>query len=1185
MKEGKLVCTLLSHKFGVSSVAFSPDSKYLVSIGHQDDGTLVLWDWMSCKPVAVNKYGNQIISIAFSHDSTYFVTAGPRQVRFWYIPPVLPNLSAPITLDVRSALLGSHKEHIFVDVGCGASTLENSSVYAITRKGLLCSFAPPESPMFPHAMDKWVDLKTTRAFSIAVSADHITCACADGVVRIFHPRTLEFIATLPKPPPLGATSLTSTSISLNSKKATGQYPDAIACTSHPDKLLIALYSDHSMYVWNVSEPKKVSLYRSQLAHAGCIWGLQACTSQQEEKAGLPPGTFYTCSSDSTIRFWSISSPTPSETEHVSGNLRTSEWSLSQDMQQIIYTSSDFSPMKAGDIDVSMDFGQPPVDSGVRCCEMSPDGLHVAMGDRQGNLKIFSASNGSLISSIEAHDGEILDLDYSKPTVDGNYLLATGSRDRLIHIFDVNRSYELMRTLDDHSSTITCLRFSANGAKLISGSADKSLVFRSFMMGRYVRDHQVTCFGTVYDVDIDATNKFVVATGGQDKKTSVYNISTGKVVRSYKAQDSSEFVKVCIDPSGLFVASSTTDKTICIFDFYSGQFVGKAHGHSELITGISFTSDCKRLISTSGDGCIFVWRLSSDFVNQMKNRIMEMDRANGKKASDVNRESQPQQEVTSIPTGRNLSSGIAPQIKKFAELRERIDEEKRTSLSKSPTRSPIKTTQVSGLQFTDSSLPAWAKESRNASQDEEIPTSARGKWAQRVSEGGKPIIEKLVEQPIVEDVEGEGSRTAHWEMEKMESFASDTDAPSSVPYSHPIQDEPQDPETLILDSMDDVEISSENSNFLNMNENTHHMVMQAGAAKDGIQKTSSGTSDREVEETSIDVGSFLFRSPAKGTRPTDALRKSMSRQFWDAPNTMTDVSNQPTTEDDAQTFSHFNPSQDGVHAELEDHQDYNENVKANILNLVTKHNSPIVPRNRSLDQDFDTAELENSIGQKMSPEVVGSERHILDKPVAEPREDEASSSVFLDSSADTVKLLQAPLGSYLNISAQVQNKEHSNDPESGSTEGGTQSGMPLDKFAQLMANVQAFQESFAGIMTNYGELLEKTKQLESVSEEQRLQLLSCYKSALLDVQGQLNNHFLPSRPSTSQSKFFTESVEASADPLNQGFAPWAARANTGINQSMASITTSVGSIDVTNALERYSDLLVSLVKEKISRESS
>lgn len=48
----------------------------------------------------------------------------------------------------------------------------------------------------------------------------------------------------------------------------------------------------------------------------------------------------------------------------------------------------------------------------------------------------------------------------------------------MHIFDVRREFRLLQTLDEHSSSITAVKFSDRGRRIISCGADKSIVFRS-----------------------------------------------------------------------------------------------------------------------------------------------------------------------------------------------------------------------------------------------------------------------------------------------------------------------------------------------------------------------------------------------------------------------------------------------------------------------------------------------------------------------------------------------------------------------------------------------------------------------------------------------------------------------------------------------------------------------------------
>lgn len=97
------------------------------------------------------------------------------------------------------------------------------------------------------------------------------------------------------------------------------------------------------------------------------------------------------------------------------------------------------------------------------------------------LSIHSLRDNKKIKVLEAHDSEIMCLDFGK--TESQLILASAGRDRLIHLFEVSGfndagNFNLVQTLDEHSSTITSLHFSANASLLISAGADKSCVLRS-----------------------------------------------------------------------------------------------------------------------------------------------------------------------------------------------------------------------------------------------------------------------------------------------------------------------------------------------------------------------------------------------------------------------------------------------------------------------------------------------------------------------------------------------------------------------------------------------------------------------------------------------------------------------------------------------------------------------------------
>ncbi|XP_073784304.1 mitogen-activated protein kinase-binding protein 1 isoform X10 [Danio rerio] len=619
--ERTQVAELQEHKYGVACVSFSPNSKYIVSVGYQHDMIVNVWAWKKNVVVAANKVSSKVTAVSFSDDSSYFVTAGNRHVKFWYLDHTKSSkVNATVPLSGRSGLLGELRNNFFSDVACGKGR-KASSTFCITTSGLLCEFNDK------RMLDKWVELRTSMATSLSVCEDLIFCGCADGTVRAFTPTDLHFICTLPHPHSLGTDIATLTEAShLFSYKQNVRYPDAVAVSYDPSsRWLSCVYNDHSLYVWDVRDLRKVGKVYSALYHSSCVWSVEVYPESRDgEQPRLSPGSFLSCSSDNTIRLWHTDAQNTSLSRNV----------ISNDLQKIIYMDSNTSTLL--DTDCTISSNSEKVDpqtsenrTGIRTMCVSPDGLHLASGDRNGTLRIHDLESMEEILDVQAHDSEILCLEYSKPET-GLKLLATASRDRLIHILDADKEYSLLQTLDEHSSSITAVRFAANEGKvrMISCGADKSIYFRTAQKTEegtaFTRTHHIVRKTTLYDMDIDPTRKYAVI-GCQDRSIRIFNIGNGKQKKVYKGSQGEDgtVIKVQTDPSGLYVATSCSDKNISIFDFYTGECVATMFGHSEVVTGMKFTNDCRHLITVSGDSCIFVWRLSPELTINMRQRLSDL----------------------------------------------------------------------------------------------------------------------------------------------------------------------------------------------------------------------------------------------------------------------------------------------------------------------------------------------------------------------------------------------------------------------------------------------------------------------------------------------------------------------------------------------------------------------------------
>ena len=103
---------------------------------------------------------------------------------------------------------------------------------------------------------------------------------------------------------------------------------------------------------------------------------------------------------------------------------------------------------------------------------------------------------------------------------------------------------------------------------------------------------------------------------QDRNIRVYAVSNGKHSRTFRGSsgDDGTLIKVCLDRSGAFAAASCTDKSLAVYDYHSGECMATMVGHSELVTGVRFTNDCRHLVSVSGQFFLLFFAKSRDGKN-------------------------------------------------------------------------------------------------------------------------------------------------------------------------------------------------------------------------------------------------------------------------------------------------------------------------------------------------------------------------------------------------------------------------------------------------------------------------------------------------------------------------------------------------------------------------------------------
>ncbi|CAD5121411.1 DgyrCDS9931 [Dimorphilus gyrociliatus] len=563
------------HKFSINCVVWAGNDM-LVSVGSQNDQLVTVWQWQTGKEIASNKVASRVVDAAV-HDNT-LVTVGSRHVKFWYLGD--GTRAEKKVLYGRNALLGDVKDNHFVGVRWNGP----STVFVLTKSAKFCQI-----DAIKRIIVKWVDVRASSGLCLDINDQCAYVGCNDGIVRVFS-CDLNFICTLPSPHPLDVDVASKIPIQTSDK-----YPDAIAVRQHivrengeKRRLVSVVYKDRSLYVWDMSDMRRgVGKKRSHLFHSAAVNGIDVYNS-----------SFYTVSGDGTLRVWTLDSMCASQNIY------------SKHLLKIVRVL-------------------PESEGAAKTIAFAEDGLQVAVGDKVGNIHIYDTKSWEKVTSLEAHDSEVLALSFVNHK--GLRLLASGSRDRMLHVFHRDQNYGLVATQIDHSAAVQGVLWAKCGdeLKLISCSADRSLLFRTLNVDKqtgtidFTLDKYEAGKATFYNLQLDSNKNHLLA-ACNDRTIRVYSIRSGKLKRSLKvADDCSSVTRLQTDKGTCSVMAVVTgDKTVELRDSHTGECWAVLCGHAEQVSDVAFLPDNKRLVTVGADGVILVWTLPTEVSHTLRSKSLK-----------------------------------------------------------------------------------------------------------------------------------------------------------------------------------------------------------------------------------------------------------------------------------------------------------------------------------------------------------------------------------------------------------------------------------------------------------------------------------------------------------------------------------------------------------------------------------
>ncbi|GBM29807.1 Cilia- and flagella-associated protein 52 [Araneus ventricosus] len=561
-QEQKIYGSHSIHRVKVEAVAFTCDSKYVVSLGGQDCGNVVVYDIDGLVPLCGNTaaplaggYAN-ILRCANTRNDIFF-SAGNNSLRIWKIDFKSRRVTP------TNAAIGRIKR----EIKCFDVDLSDSFLYCGTASGdilklqivmldgehlaydakLLCCLTRVISkeivgdiPLYSGGVTAIAVLKTGEL--LIGTGDGVVCRATQVELRA------KDASKLLSKKPVGTKSKSKVETKLKELEKT-------VVKGHVSS--IALRGDgHQFLVGSgKSEIYQVTLTEFQTER------IYTCHGSAVNDIGFPykcSDLFATCSKE-TIRVWNVSS--------------------SQELLRISVPNMTCNSLF-----------------------LMQDGRSIISGWDDGKIRAHTPETGHPLYIIEnAHQRGVTAI-----AATANCLrIVSGGGEGDVRVWDVTPSIQvLVRTMKEHKGGITCIRMKSDDKECVTSGADGSCIIWDLENFNRI---QVVFANTIFQGVCYGPGEHQILSCGTDRKVTYYEVLDGTPVRSLEASLSGSINALDITDDCKMFVTGGADKLIKVWKYIEGIVTHVGEGHSDEITSLRISPNRKYIISVGKDGCIIRWK--------------------------------------------------------------------------------------------------------------------------------------------------------------------------------------------------------------------------------------------------------------------------------------------------------------------------------------------------------------------------------------------------------------------------------------------------------------------------------------------------------------------------------------------------------------------------------------------------
>ncbi|XP_054858997.1 WD repeat-containing protein 3 [Eublepharis macularius] len=249
-----------------------------------------------------------------------------------------------------------------------------------------------------------------------------------------------------------------------------------------------------------------------------------------------------------------------------------------------------------------------------CSFFVPGDRQVIVGTKAGKLQLFDLASGTLLETLEAHDGALWSTSLS-PDQRG---FVTGGADKCVKFWE----FELVKdenTIQKRLSVkqtrvlqldedVLCVRYSPNQKLLAVALLDCTVkIFYTdtlkFFLSLYGHKLPVLCMDISYDGAL-------IATGSADRNVKIWGLDFGDCHRSLFAHDDSVMYLQFVPMSHLFFTAGK-DRKIKQWDADKFEHIQTLEGHHQEVWCLALSPNGDYIVSSSHDKSLRLWERTKE----------------------------------------------------------------------------------------------------------------------------------------------------------------------------------------------------------------------------------------------------------------------------------------------------------------------------------------------------------------------------------------------------------------------------------------------------------------------------------------------------------------------------------------------------------------------------------------------